>query len=177
LCLREVTSGSVPKCGSSQIGKQERLHETSLQANFRSAGTCASHGDWLRPMLAKVICVQGGGELNLLPARSGPRTTDWVRPTVCESSNIPHPARSLLPHLPWSRIRKSGYVPVDDCSLVRTVLNACSSPELQKKLIPGGAPAKIKTANEVAPMILALVDKATHDTDVFTQRDGTILPW
>jgi hypothetical protein len=68
-------------------------------------------------------------------------------------------------------------VPDDDCSLVRAALNAYSSPELQKKLIPGGAPAKIKTADEVAPMILALVDKATRDMDAFTQRDGTILPW
>jgi hypothetical protein len=64
LCLREVPFRSAPKCGSSQIGKQERLHETSPQSNFRSAGTCASHGD--RPMLL----------LNCVGAHCNPLTID-----------------------------------------------------------------------------------------------------
>jgi hypothetical protein len=44
-------------------------------------------------------------------------------------------------------------------------------------MFPEGLAVDVKTADEVAPMILSLVDMATRDTEVLTQRDGTVLPW
>jgi hypothetical protein len=81
---------------------------------------------------------------------------------------------SLLPNLPRRCLYQPRYA---ESLTIEVSMNDFLVPELQKKLIPEGAPIEIKSADEVAPMILALVDKATRDTDAFTGRDGAVLPW